>query len=147
MQSAEGMLSMCSPMQCLGRIPLYSTLAFVACGLSSLSGCANTSGNDSKRKRDAAALECAEVRATSCDGGVPSYAEVQPIFESRCADCHSGVPRGPWPLMTYDQVAGWSSEVRSQVETCRMPPNDGGVMLTESERTLMVDWLRCGLPR
>lgn len=95
--------------------------------------------------RDAAQADCAGAEAPSRGGGgAATYADVQPIFESRCADCHSGAAGGPWPLDTYERIADAKYGSKSRT---KMPPSTGPVRITKSERTLVLDWLRCGLPR
>ncbi len=100
---------------------------------------------------------CTTVEWAACpdpDGGggaepVPTYGDVKPVLDARCANCHvSGDPTGPWPLTTYQDVASWSEVIRSQIETCEMPPvNDGGVPLTDAEKRLLLRWLACGSPQ
>lgn len=91
---------------------------------------------------------CAHVTPTSCVEPPPMYADVEPIFQARCADaCHSGIPNGPWPLDTYGHIADWRSEVRAFVDDCSMPPRDSGVVMPDAERELVLMWLLCGLHR
>lgn len=96
---------------------------------------------------DAAPFVCAVRAPTSCPEPAPRYADVEPVFAERCVICHAGNWNGPWPLNSYQHVADWEDTIRSNVLDCTMPPLDAGVPITTEERTLILTWLRCGMPR
>lgn len=89
---------------------------------------------------------CTVVAPTECPDAAPRYVDVQPIFTSRCVTCHWGEPGGPWPLSSYRHIADWSAVVRAHVQLCLMPPPESGMTMPDSERRLILDWMRCGLP-
>ena len=89
---------------------------------------------------------CEAIAPTSCPGPPPRWADVQPIFATRCAVCHGNVP-GHWPLDTYTHVVDWSVEIRGLVLSCEMPPPDSEFSMTLEERQLILQWLRCNAPR
>lgn len=93
-----------------------------------------------------AAARCTVEPPTDCPDAAPRFADVQPVFTSRCVRCHFGAEGGPWPLMTYRHIADWSSVVRDHIQLCLMPPADSGIEMPDSERRLILDWIRCGLP-
>jgi hypothetical protein len=93
---------------------------------------------------DAGALICTVQPPTLCPDPPPHYADVQPIFQSRCVDCHNGMPGGPWPLLQYSHVADWQDVVRAHLLACTMPPPDAGVPMTDDERTAILTWILCG---
>lgn len=98
-------------------------------------------------QRDAMAMvPCTAVAPTSCPSPAPRYADVAKVIERRCAGCHSALWTGPWPLDTYQHVADWQDDIRSHLLTCSMPPADGGGPLPDDESTLLLTWIRCGLP-
>lgn len=95
-----------------------------------------------------AAAACAVVPVTVCpDAGVPTYTDVAPIFQARCASCHKGDDGGPWPLDTYDPIADWQGEVRGTLLNCSMPPADSGVSVPDDEMAKLLTWIKCGLPK
>lgn len=83
---------------------------------------------------------------TVCPDPKPTYADVQPIFERRCTACHDGM-QGQWPLTSYQHVADWFGEIRSQLIACTMPPVDSGLTMPVAERLEILTWIRCGFPR
>lgn len=89
---------------------------------------------------------CDVVLPTSCPTPSPVYADVQPVFAARCVTCHSGVPGGPWPLTTYGHVATWRDTIRATLANCEMPPVDSGSTLPPEESSLLLTWIRCGMP-
>jgi hypothetical protein len=54
-------------------------------------------------------------------------------------------PDGPWPLEDYSHIVAWRSEVRDEVLTCNMPPEDGDP-LSPDDRLLLMEWIFCGMP-
>lgn len=89
---------------------------------------------------------CDAVLPTECPSPSPVYTDVQPIFADRCVACHSGTPGGPWPLTTYGHVATWRDTIRAALATCEMPPVDSGLTLGPEESSLILTWIRCGMP-
>ncbi len=79
--------------------------------------------------------------------------DVAPIVQDHCQHCHRPGEIAPFPLMTYEEAAGWSAMIREVVELGRMPPwhadpdvghfaND--IRLSDSERRTIVDWVAHG---
>jgi len=91
---------------------------------------------------------CDVTLPTACPDPMPHYADVQPIFERRCATpCHSDTSTGPWPLTSYQDVADWYDVIRDTVGECSMPPRDSGQTLPSDESQAILTWIRCGFPR
>jgi uncharacterized membrane protein len=91
---------------------------------------------------------CPVTPPTVCPAPAPSYADVAPIFESRCVTCHAGKPQGSWALTSYSHVASWQDTIRTNVRDCTMPPTDAGVpAMPLEERLAILTWIHCGLPR
>ncbi len=99
---------------------------------------------DAGTSPDAATSVACDVKApTSCPSPAPRYADVQPIFQSRCVGCHNGTTQ-QWPLTSYQDVADWYDSVRDYVLTCAMPPPAANIPMTTEERTAILTWIRCG---
>jgi mono/diheme cytochrome c family protein len=83
----------------------------------------------------------------SCPTPVPSYAaEVQAIFQAKCATCHApGGQRSESPLTTWLQIQSRLSTVVQWTNDCRMPPV-GAPALTSDERKAMLGWFVCNAP-
>jgi hypothetical protein len=94
---------------------------------------------------DASVFACVTA-PTSCPDSPPHWADVEPIFESRCGGCHSPAGDGPWPLTSYQDIVDWQDIVRGDLLKCSMPPVDAGVTLTSDERMELLVWIRCALP-
>lgn len=86
---------------------------------------------------------CNAERVTECPEPAPVFADVKPVFQQSCSICHS-VPGGPWPLDTYSHIADWQDVIRDELLTCAMPPANGGVILSDADRQLILTWIRCG---
>jgi hypothetical protein len=78
----------------------------------------------------------------------PSYAtEVAPLLARTCLPaCHgAGGVEQTKPIGTYAQVFSRRGLMLTQVNNCRMPPPDAGV-LSDQEASMLLDWLVCGAP-
>jgi uncharacterized membrane protein len=115
-------------------------LARLVLGLLVLGACDST-----EPSQPGTAPICAPIAPTECSDPSLRYEDVAPIFERRCASCHS-VAGGPWPLDTYEHVTDWAVYVRDELLRCSMPPPDSGVTMTPEERDQILVWLRCGYP-
>ena len=115
--------------------------ARLAVGLLVLGACGGTEASGP----GATGEVCAPTAPTECSDPELRYEDVSPIFERRCASCHSP-PSGPWPLETYEHVADWAPVVRDELLRCSMPPRDSGVTMTPEERDQILVWIRCGYP-
>jgi len=89
---------------------------------------------------------CAPIAPTECPDPVPRYPDVAPIFDRRCASCHTGITDAQWPLDNYAHVADWASFIRDELLSCAMPPADSGVTMAPEERDAILVWVRCGYP-
>ena len=89
---------------------------------------------------------CDVLPPVTCDEPSPRYADVAPIFSTRCVACHNGAGE-EWPLTSYQHVADWFGEIRAQMIACTMPPLDSGLTMPIEERQLILQWIRCGFPR
>lgn len=88
----------------------------------------------------------------------PNYIQdVRPILDRHCRECHfQGAPFAPMAMDTYAQVRPWIKSIHKQIVTGTMPPwhaaapenafiNERG--LSESERTIVIDWIEGGAQR
>jgi len=84
---------------------------------------------------------------------VPSFAEVQAITASHCAQCHAarptfeGITVAPKGVMleTPAQLRRWATATRQQVQTEAMPPGNLTEM-TDAERAKIIAWVAAGAP-
>lgn len=85
---------------------------------------------------------------TACTQTQLRWADVEPIILARCTPCHDG-SQPQWPLQAYTEVADWADIIRQDVVDCTMPPLDAGVNvgMTNVERRLILDWIKCDFPR
>jgi len=112
--------------------------ALTSCGGSSSS----TSGDPDS---GTSGTSCSGATAT-CPATPPSYsAQIAPIIQARCAGCHSPGGVGGRDFTTWSGVDAWRSNIEEQVGGCVMPPS-GSPQPTDSERTLLLEWLACGAP-
>ncbi len=85
----------------------------------------------------------------------PTWADVAPLFERHCQDCHRTGGSAPFPLETYDDVARDGDTIAEVVAEGRMPPwfatggpdqfaNHRG--LAPAERATIRAWVAAGLP-
>ena len=111
-----------------------------------LGGACSSSTLPGGSSNDGGALVCTVQAPTVCPDPAPHWADVAPIFQNRCVECHNGMVGGPWPLMQYQHVADWQDLVRAHVLSCTMPPPDAGVPMTDEERTAILTWILCGFP-
>jgi hypothetical protein len=70
---------------------------------------------------------CGAEAPATCPSPIPSYAtDVVPIFDEKCNNC--------------------KVQILQDIESCTMPPLDGGTTLSAEERETVLGWLVCGAP-
>jgi len=83
------------------------------------------------------------------------HADVRPLVESSCANCHTEGGIGSFSLQTYEDVALIKDAVADAVADRRMPPwkaVDGctdyrdDISLTDEEIAMVVEWVDLGAP-
>ena len=116
-----------------------------ACALLCLTVASSGCGSG-EPKAEATEAICNVIAPTECSQPALRYADVAPVFRTRCASCHLDAPGAPWPLDEYQPIADWADVVRDELLRCSMPPADSGVSLPHSERDAILAWLRCGYP-
>lgn len=81
--------------------------------------------------------------------------EISRIFQKHCVECHRPGEIGPFPMQTYDDVAGWGEMIAEVVSEKRMPPwhadphvgtfaND--TSLSAEDREQIAVWVKNGCP-
>lgn len=101
-----------------------------------------------------AAVDCPAVTVACPEAGVPSFeGDVYPnVIMPICGRCHSGDggEAQSHPLTTYQQIYGKdgvvAGEIRTQVQSCQMPPPGEPEVLSDDERQLLLGWIGCGAP-
>ncbi len=87
----------------------------------------------------------AAVARARCSGAVPQYeAEVAPVLERRCFQCHSadGPAADEHDFSNPSRAFAQRREIFSQVRAGAMPPPKSPA-LTEDERNLLLRWATC----
>lgn len=84
--------------------------------------------------------------AISCNGTEILFSvEVSPIIQTSCAtnsSCHAtGSSKGPGPLVTYAQIYSARAEIKSAVNSGRMPQ---GSTLTSTQKNSIICWIENG---
>ena len=103
------------------------------------------------------ALGCiiGRTREVNEDSPVTSSNQIARLFNDRCVECHRAGEIGPFPMTSYDDVAGWGEMIAEVVSERRMPPwhahPDHGTFLndrrlTDAERELISVWVENGCP-
>jgi peroxiredoxin len=81
--------------------------------------------------------------------------QIARIFQRRCVECHRPGEIGPFPLLSYEDAAGWGEMIREVVDQERMPPwgaspkfgkflNDA--RLSDEEKEQIHQWVDHGCP-
>src|SRR6185295_7225537 len=77
-------------------------------------------------------IAVARTQATGCVIAPPrtaeraakvTYADVAPLLERYCVNCHRPGEAGPMSLTTYDDAAEWSDTIVDVLRENRMPPS------------------------
>lgn len=87
---------------------------------------------------------CSVTAPSECPSPAVTFKDVEPIFTTTCASCHTGIGEAPWALKDYQDVADWQELVRADILDCSMPPPDSGVHISNEERLRILNWVRCG---
>jgi len=118
-------------------------------GAGGSAGSESTSPLDGSDTTDASQpAGCPYQAPQTCPASTPTYqADVLPILQTKCNDCHTGADGGPWPLTDYQLVVDWKISILGDLECNTMPPADAGLALTSDERSTLLAWLVCGTPQ
>lgn len=101
----------------------------------------NTTGNNTTSNN---------TNNTTPPGEISYHANVRPLLEANCTQCHYEGGIAPFPLTTYEEVAPLSGIIMSAVESELMPPwppADGcgdfkyERTLDEAEKQVLRDWI------
>lgn len=88
--------------------------------------------------------------------GAQTFANVQPIFLSKCATCHRPGEAAPFSLITYEDVAKRTNFIKRVIQTGYMPPwladphyRDfaNNRSLTPLEKDAIITWIDAGAPK
>ncbi len=83
-------------------------------------------------------------------------ADIAPILQARCVQCHRSGGIGPWAMDGYDRIKGWSAMMREVLMNSRMPPwhvdpafgkFTPDLALNPQELRTLVHWIDSGTPR
>lgn len=98
----------------------------------------------------------ARTRTGPPKGDITYSRHVAAIVNRHCAECHREGELAPFPLTSYESVAGWADTIREVVSESRMPPwfadpkhgtfiNDSS--LSEDEKKTLFAWIDNGCPQ
>ena len=87
---------------------------------------------------------------------VTYHRDIEPIIQRSCQSCHREKQIAPFPLLSYEDVAGWSGMIGEVIENRRMPPwhadpkhgkfaNDRS--LSDAEIRKVLTWIDNGTPK
>lgn len=82
------------------------------------------------------------------------HRDVLPILQKSCQSCHRPGGGGPFSLMTYQQAARWSTDIKKFVENKQMPPwqasagvpFDGEQKMSQKDINTLASWDKLGAP-
>lgn len=95
------------------------------------------------------------VRESKSEGTVTWTRHIARVFQQHCQECHRPGQIAPFPLLAYEDAAGWADMIGEVVTEGRMPPwhADGppgffanDARLSEEERALILEWIEGGVP-
>jgi hypothetical protein len=103
----------------------------------------------------AALVVAGAVAIPATPDSVTYHKDVEPIVRRKCLPCHRPRGPGPFPLLTYDDVAKRANLVWNVAALRKMPPtfaeSDYGPMtlyshLTDQELSVLQEWIRLDRP-
>lgn len=89
-------------------------------------------------------------------GDVTYSNQISRLFQKHCVECHREGEIGPFPMTSYDEVAGWGEMIKEVVEQRRMPPwyanpahgkFSNERRLNDDEMKLIATWVANGQPQ
>ncbi len=97
----------------------------------------------------------ARMLKTEPKGSITYAGQVAAIVNKHCVECHREGELAPFPLNTYESVAGWAETIREVVSERRMPPwfadpkygtfiND--CSMSAADQTTLFAWIDNGCP-
>ncbi|HEY4308453.1 MAG TPA: redoxin domain-containing protein [Pirellulales bacterium] len=95
------------------------------------------------------------VKQPTGDGEITYSKDIATILNDNCVACHRSGQIGPFPLTSYDEVAGWAEMIHEVVSEQRMPPwhadprfghfrNDA--KLSDQAKEQIFQWVSAGAP-
>jgi len=96
------------------------------------------------------------AKETHQSQGISYVADVAPIIEENCAECHRQDSIAPFALDSHQVLQGWGPMIKEVVLTKRMPPGQidphvGNIVdmsnLTDEEAQTLIHWIDMGSPK
>jgi uncharacterized membrane protein len=86
-----------------------------------------------------------KTSAVAASANTPTYAEIKPIIEARCAMCHNAqVQMKNVALHTPELLTQHAQNVYQQVVVTRAMPMNNSTQITEEERARLAAWFKAG---
>lgn len=90
-------------------------------------------------------------------GNQPTFhADVEPILQKHCQECHRPGEAAPMAFLTYEQTRPWARAIHEAVALDRMPPWfadprygewSNAMVLSPAEKRILIDWAESGALR
>ncbi len=97
------------------------------------------------------------LNPNKADHSVTYSSHIAAIVQNNCQQCHRLRQIAPFPLTTYEEVAGWSAMIHSVLTDDRMPPwnasreFDGAFAnqrrIPDADKQMLLSWIEAGMPR
>jgi hypothetical protein len=120
------------------KIKLVFSVLFIATGF--VIGCSKGSGSTGNGSGNQTPVNCDAIHATFSG-------DIAPLIQTQCAigsGCHgAGSSNGPGQLTSFNEIKGASSNIKSAVESGRMPL---GGSLSQAQINLVRCWVDSGSP-
>lgn len=103
------------------------------------------------------AIGCPIIRPSAAKAGtaaVTYHRDVLPILQKHCQNCHRPGGAGPFSLVTHQQAARWSQDIKKFTRERQMPPWQasagvsftGEMKLGQKEIDILTKWVDLGSP-
>ena len=92
----------------------------------------------------------------SLQGQEPTYADIQPIIERHCVNCHQDGQIGPMPLTTFEEVQAYGEMIKYVTSIGYMPPYlpsgrfghfQEERRMPQEEKEKLIAWIETGMKR
>ncbi|TVP93833.1 MAG: alkyl hydroperoxide reductase [Planctomycetaceae bacterium] len=103
----------------------------------------------------AAGCLMARRRPVDTDSPITFTDQVVRVLDRHCVECHRPGEIGPFSLVDYDEVIGWTDMILEVIELQRMPPWHASDLhgqfanarkMPEADKQILRDWVEAGAP-
>lgn len=110
----------------------------------------------SQPRTEAVGCHIGRVSQPNEKSGVTYSNQISRIFNKHCVECHRDGEIAPFPLTSYEDVAGWGPTIVEVIEDQRMPPWHANLehgkfqnarVMSAEEKELVYEWAAAGSPQ